>query len=141
MNTLDLYSGIGGWSLGLKMAGIETVASYDNWSRANLTHRRNLSSHVYEVDIRKLAFESLPKRIDVVVGSPPCTEFSFSNRGGTGDILEGLKDIHKFLQIVEFLRPKYWVMENVPRVAHILEDELSSTGRLKRFSRLFNTNT
>jgi DNA (cytosine-5)-methyltransferase 1 len=60
--------------------------------------------------------------VDIVVGSPPCTDFSFSNRGGAGDISHGLEHVIKFLKVVKHIRPKSWAMENVPRLATILFD-------------------
>ena len=58
------------------------------------------------VDIRKLELKQLPnpEEVDFVVGSPPCTQFSYSNRGGSGDISDGLVDIFKFLEVVEYLK-------------------------------------
>lgn len=121
---IDLYSGVGGWALGLRMAGIEPIASYEWWSAATLTHEKNFpGTEVHEVDIRTMDLSSLPKGVDLVVGSPPCTEFSYSNRGGNGDIADGLKDVYRFLEAVEYLSPRYWVMENVPRVDRILRQE------------------
>lgn len=133
MRAIDLYSGVGGWTLGLKMAGIEVVASYEWWQEANHTHSLNFRSTPKALDIRSLNLEELPKDIDIVVGSPPCTQFSFANRGGNGDLVDGLRDIEKFLEIVAYLSPRYWAMENVPRVAAILEEELGLHGRLARF--------
>jgi len=130
---IDLYSGVGGWSLGLRMANIEIVSSYEWWSVAADTQRLNLGDRVTELDIRKLDLSELPTDIDIVVGSPPCTQFSYANRGGSGDIADGLKDVYKFLEVVEHVSPQYWVMENIPRVAGILERELSNGGQLVRF--------
>lgn len=133
---IDLYSGIGGWSLGLEMAGIDVVGSYEWWSSANTTNYKNNNHPATEIDIRQLRLESLPSKIDIVVGSPPCTQFSYANRGGNGDIADGLKDIAKFLEIVAYLKPKYWAMENVPRVLGIIQKEMASGGTLERFSYL-----
>ena len=120
MRAIDLYAGIGGWGLGLKLAGIELVASYERWKPAIATHNGNLGGDIEPVDIRKLELKDLPPDIDFVVGSPPCTEFSYSNRGGSGDIAEGMKDLVKFFEVVEHLKPRFWAMENVPRVAEVL---------------------
>lgn len=136
MRAIDLYSGVGGWSLGLQMAGIQVVASYEWWDRAATTHRMNLGSEVHEVDIRALDVAAVPTDVDIVVGSPPCTQFSYSNRGGNGDIADGLKDIEKFLEIVDHVQPTYWAMENVPRVANILRHELGRGRSLHRFADL-----
>ncbi len=133
---IDLYSGVGGWSLGLRLAGVEVVASYEMWGPANETNFKNNFHQAQIVDIRRLAWEDLPENIDMVVGSPPCTQFSFSNRGGGGDLADGLKDIIRFLTIVDYLKPKMWAMENVPRVAKIIEKELEPGGVLAHFAHL-----
>lgn len=139
---IDLYSGIGGWTLGLKMAGIEVLSSFEWWEDANRTHNMNFNKRLAEVNIRELDVSTLPKpgTIDFVVGSPPCTQFSYSNRGGNGDISDGMKDIYKFLEVVEYLQPQYWAMENVPRVSKIIEKEILKGGQLNRFSSLFTVN-
>lgn len=136
MKAIDLYSGVGGWSLGLRLAGIEVVASYEKWGLANETNFKNNHHPAQTVDIRRLDLSDLPQGIDFVVGSPPCTQFSFSNRGGNGNIDDGLRDIRCFLTVVDRLRPSSWVMENVPRVAEILKKELRPEGALSEFAHL-----
>lgn len=133
MRAIDLYSGIGGWSLGLRMAGVEVVSSYEWWSEANLTNLKNNGHSTNQADIRSLEPSSVPK-VDIVVGSPPCTHFSLANRGGKGNILEGLKDVEKFLEIVAAVRPRFWAMENVPRLAEIFNSEINQGGTLHRFA-------
>ncbi|WP_299709904.1 DNA cytosine methyltransferase [uncultured Tenacibaculum sp.] len=140
MNCIDLYSGIGGWTLGMKLNGINHVKSYE-WNKdSNRTHNMNFGTNTKEIDIRKLDFKDLPEigSIDFVVGSPPCTQFSYANKGGGGDIQDGLIDMYKFLSVVEYLKPKYWAMENVPRVKNILEKVLNNDSKFKRFKKLFN---
>lgn len=126
----------------MKMSSVENVASFEWWSEANLTHNLNFGTDHAEVDIRKLSLEDLPEpgTIDFVLGSPPCTQFSYANRGGNGDIADGLKDIYKFLEVVNYLKPKYWAMENVPRVSNILERALGIGGQLHKFRHLFTVN-
>jgi DNA (cytosine-5)-methyltransferase 1 len=136
LRAIDLYSGVGGWSLGLRMAGVDVVASYEIWSHAHATNSQNNGHESSVTDIRALRLSDLPANIDIVVGSPPCTQFSFSNRGGSGDIDDGLVDVTKFLAVVDRLKPKFWAMENVPRLAAIMQKELAKGGRLCRFQHL-----
>lgn len=136
MKAIDLYSGVGGWSLGLQLAGIEVVASYERWGPANETNFKNNQHQAQTVDIRLLMPEDLPQDIDIIVGSPPCTQFSYSNRGGNGDIKDGLQDIKKFLSFVDHLQPKFWAMENVPRAAKVIFEELKIGGELEEYSHL-----
>ena len=135
LKAVDLYAGIGGWSLGLRMAGVEVISSYEWWPHANLTNSRNNRHPFVECDVRSLDPASVP-RADIVVGSPPCTQFSLANRGGKGDILEGLKDVEKFLEVVDHMRPEFWALENVPRLAAIFQREINQGGILHRFAHL-----
>jgi DNA (cytosine-5)-methyltransferase 1 len=139
-NAIDLYSGIGGWSLGFKLAGVNVVSSYENWKPAITTHEKNFDSKVIDSNIRKLNYSKLPPKVDFIVGSPPCTQFSYSNKGGGGDLEDGLKDLYAFLKIVKKLKPKYWAMENVPRVSKILSKVLDEDDDFKPFKSLFNFN-
>ena len=137
LTAIDLYSGIGGWGLGLKMAGIQVVASYERSSQARETQIKNQGGNVIQCDIRDGSLH-IPQLVDCVVGSPPCTEFSFSNKGGNGDIEKGLKDIARFLEIIDQLQPPHWILENVPRVKSILHTHVySEKGKLKHFRHLF----
>lgn len=132
MDAIDLYSGVGGWSLGLGVSGINVLRSYEWWNKANLTNEKNNRHPTECVDVRRIDISSLPS-VDVVVGSPPCTQFSLANKGGRGNILEGLKDVEKFLEIVEAIKPRFWAMENIPRLASIMRSELNQGGVLHRF--------
>ena len=133
LTAVDLYSGAGGWSYGLRLAGIDVVASYDIWDEANLTNSKNNHHRAKTVDIRRLDPQSIPI-VDVIVGSPPCTSFSLSNRGGSGDIREGLRDVSKFFEVVESNKPAAWFMENVPRAKTFIDRELTPGGSLERFA-------
>ncbi|WP_168193061.1 DNA cytosine methyltransferase [Rhodophyticola sp. CCM32] len=136
LRAIDLYSGVGGWSLGLRLAGIDVISSYELWGPANETNFKNNAHQAQTVDIRRLSLDDLPPDIDIVVGSPPCTQFSFSNRGGGGNLEDGLRDIKKFLAIVDHLKPRFWAMENVPRVSKIIDAELELGGKLAEFRHL-----
>lgn len=136
MRAIDLYSGVGGWSCGLQMSGIEVVKSYEIDKDAIATNRLNSDHECVRCDILELNLEDLPTDIDFVVGSPPCTQFSFSNRGGQGDLDNGLKHIAKFLEVVSYLRPRWWVMENVPRTIGIVQACFAEGGIFSEFSHL-----
>ncbi len=120
----DLFCGAGGFSEGFRQAGIRVAKALDIWAPAVLTHEKNHpDTEAIRGDI--LAYD--PERLgpaDVLIGSPPCTEFSFANRGGSGDVEEGMRLVYRFLRCVYELRPRWWVMENVPRVLDFLPDEI-----------------
>jgi DNA (cytosine-5)-methyltransferase 1 len=126
LKAIDLFAGIGGWSLGLEAAGINVVQSYEKWPDAVATYNANLFTDRAPIDVHDIDLGQLPRDIDLVVGSPPCTEFSFSNRGGNGDLTKGLREIARFLEIVERFKPRYWILENVPRTARLVEEALGN---------------
>jgi len=135
MTAIDLYSGAGGWTLGLKLAGVEVVGAYEIWGTATKTYGLN-NGHLPDwCDIRTRPIHSYPS-VDLVVGSPPCQQFSTSNRGAGGDVAEGLRDVVKFLRIVQEVKPAAWVLENVPRLMKVIAAEEAAGRFPESLSRL-----
>lgn len=74
MKVIDLCSGGGGLSLGFQQAGFEIVFAIDNWYPAWKTHKINFPNcETVLGDI--MEYDGFPEA-DVVVGGPPCPEFS-----------------------------------------------------------------
>ena len=126
----DLFCGAGGFSEGFRQAGFKVKWAVDSWPTAITTFRKNHpdvgDAAVLDdiLDLDPSDFEP----VDVLIGSPPCVHFSLANRGGNGDRAVGLRLVKKFLTFVRDLEPKYWVMENVPNLLPILEEELQWDG-------------
>ena len=117
----DLFSGGGGFAEGFRQAGLRVLWGVDNWPPAVRTFQKNFpESAALERDILTLDFAELP-RVDVLIGSPPCVQFSPANRGGNGDKQLGMELVSSFLRAVAKLKPRYWVMENVPALLPYLE--------------------
>lgn len=120
----DLFCGAGGSSEGYRQLGFKGLWAVDNWAPAVETNQRNHPEiEVIQADILKLDPHQLPK-VDVLIGSPPCTFFSMSNNGGKGNKEKGMELVYRFLYFVYVLKPKYWVMENVPQLKNHLPDEV-----------------
>jgi hypothetical protein len=127
LRVVDLSPAAAGSSEGYRQAGFDLVGAYDNWRPAVETHNRNHPGTGAQVaDVMELPWETLAElRPDVLIGSPPCTQFSFSNRGGNGDIDLGMKLVYRFLYFVAMVEPRWWVMENVPRLASYMPDRIA----------------
>ena len=108
---IDLFGGAGGWSLGLGLAGLSHVASYDWDEAACETTRANLGGHVSRVDLATINPDALPDA-ELIVGSPPCQGFSNEGYKRSDDPRNGL--VQTFLDIVIACQPSMWVFENVP---------------------------
>lgn len=118
------------------MAGFDVVYGIDFWKPACDTHEANGLGRTEKLDL--LGFEaenviSLKEElqanygcIDLVIGSPPCTEFSYAKKGGKGDLEKGMLLVRKHLLFVAVFKPKYWLMENVPRLKEVLDKECQS---------------
>lgn len=111
MQVLDLFSGIGGFSLGLKRAGMETIGfcEIDPFCRKVLAkHWPDVTVHT---DIRGLNGKDYKGRADVICGGFPCQPFSQAGkRRGTED------DRHlwpEMLRVISEVRPTWVIGENV----------------------------
>ena len=128
LTVVDLFCGGGGFSEGFRQAGFDVSYAADLDAGACETYRTNCrpdeDATVEQADVLELEPEDLPGDVDILIGSPPCTEFSYAKEGGGGDIDEGMKLVYRFLYFVVELEPDYWIMENVPRLDDYLPDEV-----------------
>ncbi len=119
----DLFCGAGGFSEGFRQAGFDIRFAVDNWNPAVRTFRANHpEAEVIRADVFSLSPSFLP-RVDVVIGSPPCTPFSHSNGTNHTDRLLGQRLVLRFFDLVRVMRPRVWVMENVPPLARWLNPD------------------
>ena len=120
LTVVDLFCGAGGFSEGFRQQGFDIIYAADNWGPAIRTFRANHpNARIVKANLMNLSADKLPKA-DVLIGGPPCTEFSGSNSGRNRDIESGMALVVRFLYFVHSLRPRWWVMENVPRLLDIL---------------------
>ena len=114
MKVLSLYCGAGGIDEGLKQAGIKTTLAVDVWKDATETMKLN---HDCEVITGKVSdIKSTLGEFDMVVGGPPCPEFSRANKERTFNACE----VNNFWDIVDNIaKPKHFIMENVQDVIKV----------------------
>lgn len=132
LTAVDLFCGAGGLSCGLEMTGaIRVVSGVEKDAQAHASFRANhphAQGTAAPGDIHDLSGESLlaecgEESIDLVVGGPPCQGFSNAGYRDQGDVRNSL--VFQFVRMVEELRPRFFVMENVVGMAsfRISEDE------------------
>jgi len=114
MKVLDLFSGIGGFSIGLEKAGFETVAfcEIEEYPRAVL--KRHWPDIPIYRDVRELTGEQLKADgiiPDVIVGGYPCMPFSLAGkRRGAEDDRHLWPEVRR---IINEIRPTWCIFENV----------------------------
>lgn len=105
------------------MAGFEVIYGLDSNQDAINTFSGNFpSARIEKRKIEMLETLDIPDA-DVIVGGPPCVNFSTS-KGSRANILEGIKLVQAFLRIIHIKKPKYWIMENVPRIGLHLPNQI-----------------
>lgn len=111
MNVLDLFSGIGGFSLGLERAGMRTVAfcEIDPYCRAVL--RKYWPDTPIFDDVRTLDGQSF-RNVQVICGGFPCQDISSA---GAKVGIEGERSglWREYARIIGEVRPRYVIVENV----------------------------
>ena len=129
---IDLFCGAGGLSLGLSDAGFTVLVGADNDPFAVETHTANIGGLGYIGDLGDPAdfLERLDAwgidSVDLVAGGPPCQPFSRAGRSKIRQLVDAgirMRDDPRaemwlsFVSIVERLRPRAVLLENVPDLA------------------------
>jgi DNA (cytosine-5)-methyltransferase 1 len=129
---IDLFCGAGGMSLGLQEAGFSVLVGADMSELCVETHRANIGGLGYEGDLadpeelldhlRAWGIDS----VDLIAGGVPCQPFSRAGRSKIRSlVVDGSRSqddprAHlwdSFVRIVEALRPRAVLLENVPDLA------------------------
>jgi DNA (cytosine-5)-methyltransferase 1 len=124
---VDLFSGCGGLTTGLKQAGFFVVGAVDNHRLSVETYKANHSDvRVWRKDIRRLSAAHVRRELqlrrgslDLLAGCPPCQAFSsIRTLNGKHALRHKDKDLlFQFLRFIRALKPKAVMIENVPGLA------------------------
>ena len=112
MNVIDLYCGLGGWAKGFVEKG-DNVTGYDI-----IDFSEKYLGKFVKADL--LTSSNFPSA-DIIVASPPCTDFSKASfppswksvQRYPPDIPKALQLFNRVYEIVEMVKPKYYIIENV----------------------------
>lgn len=138
LTAVDLFCGSGGLTRGLKDAGFGVLGAVEVDDLAVETYRDNHPEvFVWKADIRDIGGEEILDRLglgvgelDLLAGCPPCQGFStMTTLNGGRSVADPRNDlVLEYGRLVQELRPRAILMENVPRLA---QDE-----RMERLIRL-----
>lgn len=115
MPVVDLFCGCGGLSLGFELAGFDIVAAFDGWPSAVTCYNANFDHDAHELDLNDVdnAVNEIQQYAPtIIIGGPPCQEFSNAGRRQEGDKADLTI---RYAEIITHIMPQYFVMENVPR--------------------------
>jgi len=116
MKVLDLFAGIGGFTLGLERAGFETVAFCEIDPYAQKVLAKNWPGIPIYDDVRTITAERLASDgigVDVITGGFPCQDISVA--GQQAGIQDGTRSglWSECARLIGELRPRYAIFENV----------------------------
>lgn len=139
VRVLDVFAGAGGFSLGF---GRCVAAAIENHPHVVKTYMCNFPEvFVFAEDVKRVSGRAVAEavgEVDVVIGGPPCEPFTSMNPGRRPDPLDRLMSdpqgrlVLEFVRLVDELRPKVYVLENVPEM---VEEPLGSMIR-RLFARI-----
>jgi DNA-cytosine methyltransferase len=120
MNHLDLFSGIGGFSLAARWAGIETIAFCEKDKFCQKVLAKHWPNVPIYPDVKELIFTD---KIDLMTAGFPCQPFSVAgNRKGVKD------DRYLWPEVIRIIReckPTWLLLENVPGIIPMLDPILT----------------
>ena len=121
MKLLDLFSGIGGFSYGLKKLGFKTVAFCEMDKYCKLVLQKHwkgvkIYNDVKEITKERLEADGIPSP-DIITGGFPCQPFSVAGKQkGTSDNRHLWPEMFR---IIKALKPRFVIGENVPGIVNI----------------------
>ena len=115
---IDLFSGVGGLSLGFEMQGFDIVLANeydpdiaDSYAK-NHQQTKMIVGDITALDLNQM-FADYADCVDVIIGGPPCQ--GFSQKGKRRTINDDRNFLFKsYVNVVDLVKPKFFVMENVP---------------------------
>lgn len=130
IRAVDLFAGAGGGSIGLDSAGVDVVGAVDNDEKAVETYADNpVDIDPWLADLTKVDFDDIANHfnfdstdVDLVMGCPPCQNFSSLRDTSPWDDDEPKDELLKaFYHHVREALPDYVLFENVPGICHTEE--------------------
>lgn len=112
IRTVSVFSGAGGLDIGAIEAGAHVIWANDMMKEACQSYRANIGDHIVCGDINeKMKNLEGMSDISLVIGGPPCQGFSVAGKMDYNDKRSQL--IWSYLSVLDMLRPRAFVMENV----------------------------
>jgi DNA (cytosine-5)-methyltransferase 1 len=150
---IDLFAGAGGFSLGFTRAGFDCVGAIENNPKASESYKANFPEHLQfplsrlgpidgnilslkQDDIKNALQRTGVPEVDVLLAGPPCQGFSKIGRGKLDHLAnrngafkcDPRNDLYlKFLDMLEWARPRSFIFENVTGILRLAGTNVAET--------------
>jgi len=151
---IDIFCGAGGLTLGFERAGYKCIGAIDNSHACIETHKinfpqsYNLMNNIKDIPPKKFAKLIKNSKIDIIIGGPPCPTFSTighakiisinKKKNNNFTIFDDERNFlfKNFFDYIEYFKPKFFIMENVPNFkskynGEIFQQTLNKVRKLK----------
>ncbi len=129
MRVLSLFDGISCGRVALERANkvVECYYASEIDKYAESISKNNYPDIIRLGDVREIDFSQLIGKIDLIIGGSPCQDLSIAkqNRQGLSGEKSGL--FWKFVEAVETIKPKYFMLENVASMSKENKELISKT--------------
>lgn len=116
ITAIDLFAGLGGWSTGARMAGVDVLWAANHWPHAVEWHSANHPDTIHVCqDLHQANWEAVPAH-DLLLASPCCQGHSKARGKGAGNPQHDASRSTAWAVVsaMEFHRPEAALVENVP---------------------------
>ena len=130
-NAIDLFCGAGGLSYGFESAGFNILLGIDNDSKAlevfehNHKGAKSICGDITQITYDDIKAKIGDKRIDIIVGGPPCQGMSLSGPRRFDDPRNKL--YLSYIRLVDEIRPRAFVIENVPGLVSLFGGQIKDS--------------
>lgn len=123
MNSIELFSGIGGLGIGVQNAGFKHMFAIEKDDKCFETIQHNIHQGLIQVrnwpilkqDIKSYCFKSYENKIALVSGGPPCQPFSFGGKHKAD--IDSRDMFPETIRAIREIKPKAFIFENVKGLA------------------------
>ena len=125
MNHLDLFSGIGGFSLGLEKVGFKTIAFCEREEYCRMLLQKHWKGVKIYNDIKKLEAKDIKEPVDILTGGFPCQPYSVAGKQkGTNDDRYLWPEMFR---VIKEVKPTFIIAENVRGLINIQDGMVFET--------------
>lgn len=129
MKVLSLFDGISCGQVALERAGIPVEVYYASEvdKHAIQITQKNYPSTIQLGDVTKIDFTKFIGKIDIIIGGSPCQDLSIAKQNREGLHGERSKLFWTYVEALQIIKPKYFLLENVASMKNEDRDAITET--------------